>query len=316
MGQAAEDQDAGGAIAVARVPGGPSHLAPPVREVLGWSREDRIAYAMTNRWINHTRAAEALKALSDLMAAPRTAPAPGLLLCGQSGSGKSTILDRFRAAHPATSRVDGQTSCPVLAMEVPTDPTETRFWTALLTAAGIAHRDTAPVLRKMQQATSILAYLQVRLLIIDEFHNVLLGQPRHQRQLLALIRSLSNPPLLIPMVLAGTEAAVRAIQTDDQLERRFDDFVLPRWTEGDGYRRLLRGFERLLPLAEPSGLDGDDMARVLHAKSGPTIGGLARVLKRLAVLAIEDGRERIDLAMVKAVEGFGKEERGMRARRL
>lgn len=316
MGQAADDQQAGGAVAGVRVPGGPAHLAPPVREVLDWSREDRIAYARADRWINHTRAVEALKALSDLMAAPRTTPAPGLLLCGRSGNGKSTILDRFRAAHPATSRVDGQTSCPVLAMEVPTDPTETRFWTALLTAAGIAHRDTDPVLRKMQQATSILAYMQVRMLVIDEFHNVLLGHARHQRQLLALIKGLSNPPLRMTTVLAGTEAAVPAIRTDDQLERRFDDFVLPRWRDDDGYRRLLRGFERLLPLAEPSGLGGDDMATALHAKSGPTIGGLSRVLKRLAVLAIEGGRERIDVGMVRAVEGFTMEEKAQRAGRL
>lgn len=316
MGEVVGDQGPGGVAATGRASDGPAHLAPAVREVLGWSREDRIAYARSKRWINYTRAVEALKAMTDLLAAPRTLPAPGLLLCGQSGSGKSTILDRFRAAYPATSRVDGRTSCPVLAMEMPTDPTETRFWTALLTAAGIAHRDTDPVLRKMQQATSILAYLQVRLLIIDEFHNVLLGQPRHQRQLLALIRSLSNPPLLIPMVLAGTEAAVLAIRTDDQLERRFDDFVLPRWTVGEGHRRLLRGFERLLPLAEPSGLDGHDLEEALHAKAGPTIGGLARILRKLTVIAIEDGRERIDLGMVKAVEGFSKKERSERAQSL
>lgn len=316
MQQAADGQGTGGTAAGGRAPGGLAHLAPPIREVLGWPREERIAYAKADRWINHTRAVEAMKVLSDLMAAPRTTPAPGLLLCGQSGSGKSTILDRFRAAHPATSRTDGQTACPVLAMEVPTDPTETRFWTALLTAAGIAHRDTDPVLRKMQQATSVLAYLQVRMLVIDEFHNVLLGHARHQRQLLALIKGLSNPPLRMTMVLAGTEAAVLAIQTDDQLERRFDDFVLPRWKDDEGYRRLLRGFERLLPLAEPSGLGDDDVATALHAKSGPTIGGLSRMLKRLTVLAIEGGRERIDIGMVRTVEAFTKEEKAWRAKRL
>ena len=126
MGQAMGDQEPGGVAATGRAFGGPAHLAPAVREVLGWSREDRIAYAQSKRWINYTRAVEALKALTDLLAAPRTLPAPGLLLCGRSGNGKSTILDRFRAAHPATSRVEGQTSCPVLAMEVPTAPTETR----------------------------------------------------------------------------------------------------------------------------------------------------------------------------------------------
>ena len=45
MGQTADDQGVDGVVAMERVPGGPVHLAPPVREVLDWSREDRIAYA-------------------------------------------------------------------------------------------------------------------------------------------------------------------------------------------------------------------------------------------------------------------------------
>lgn len=49
MGQTADDQGVDGVVAMERVPGGPVHLAPPVREVLDWSREDRIAYARTSR---------------------------------------------------------------------------------------------------------------------------------------------------------------------------------------------------------------------------------------------------------------------------
>lgn len=54
----------------------------------------------------------------------------------------------------------------------------------------------------------------VRLLVIDELHNLLSGSPGQQRRLLNLLRWLGNE-LQIPLVAVGTVEALRAVRSDD-----------------------------------------------------------------------------------------------------
>lgn len=52
----------------------------------------------------------------------------------------------------------------------------------------------------------------------------------------------------------GTSEAPVAFQSDAQMSSRFTLFEIPRWTENDDFRRLLRTFEQALPLRRPSDL--------------------------------------------------------------
>ena len=64
----------------------------------------------------------------------------------------------------------------------------------------------------------------VRMIVIDELHNMLSAHGRQQHQLLNLLRWLGNE-LQIPLVCIGTREAYLALRTDDQLENRFEPFV-------------------------------------------------------------------------------------------
>lgn len=271
----------------------PSHVEPQVASALSLPTEDRIAFALQDRWIGYSRAQQALQALSDLLGHPRTLRMPNLLLVGESGNGKSTIVETFRELHPLVVQPGGEPLAPVVVMGMPSEPSETRFWTELLLALKIAHRDTDPVQRKKNQAHSILTYVQCRMLVIDEIHNLLYGHARAQRHFLGVLKNLSND-LKLPIVAVGTRDAIRALHTDTQLSSRFEPFGLPRWQLDAEFLRLLASFERLMPLAEPSHLAGRELAIKLHGLSGGTIGGLSRVLKRATVEAIRARRERID----------------------
>ena len=157
------------------------HLELSVRSAMSLPTEERIAVAQQDRWIGYTRAHEALNALSDLLSHPRTLRMPNLLLVGESGNGKTTVVERFRELHPVVAQPGGEPLMPVLAMSMPSEPVETRFWTELLLALKIAHRDSDPVQRKKNQAHSVLTYVQCRMLVIDEIHNILYGHARQQR---------------------------------------------------------------------------------------------------------------------------------------
>ena len=70
----------------------------------------------------------------------------------------------------------------------------------------------------------VLKRLNVRILIIDEVHNLLAGTTAIQREFLNLLRFLGNQ-LKIPIVCVGTREAYFAIRSDDQLENRFEPFT-------------------------------------------------------------------------------------------
>ena len=75
----------------------------------------------------------------------------------------------------------------------------------------------------------------MRLLVIDELHNVLAGNSVNRREFLNLLRFLGNE-LRIPLVGVGTRDAYLAIRSDDQLGKslRADDAA-----GVGGQRRLL-----------------------------------------------------------------------------
>ena len=132
----------------------------------------------------------------------------------------------------------------------------------------------------------------VRMLVIDEVHNMLCGSRDQQRRFLNLLRWLGNE-LQIPLVAVGTAEGLRAIQSDDQLANRFTPFGLPPWEGGAEFSRLVNTLEASMPLKAASGLSATPMAQRLLSISEGILGEVVTIVTRAAVAAIETGEERI-----------------------
>ena len=78
----------------------PSHLTPNAANLLGESEVDRIESIRSERWITYPRAKNALAILEQLVAHPRTTRMPSVAIYGDSGMGKTMIMQRFRSEHP------------------------------------------------------------------------------------------------------------------------------------------------------------------------------------------------------------------------
>ena len=292
------------------------HLARETVGVLDQDVPDRVAYALSDHWIGYTAATEAIAAMGDLMRRPTAATtSPSLLLLGRAGNGKTTILDRFAALHPSEIRTTGDLTARIVRVTIPPGASESEFWSELLLSCNGAHRLTDPVLVKRNQALGMLDTLRPKMLIADEMNNLLLGSGSAQRMLMARIRELTNR-LRMHLVFAGTEDAQRAADSDVQLDRRFVRYELPKWTYGTDLRRLLKSFERVLPLPEPSGLSDQATASEIMSRSDGTIASIARIVKEAAANAINEGRSRIDADAIRAVRVDTSEERQRRARSL
>lgn len=268
------------------------HLQPSAQVLARLPGVERIQRIRADRWIGYPRAVDALARLETFYEWPAKQRMPNLLLIGPTNNGKSMIIEKFRRRHPAESGPDRE-AIPVLIVQMPSEPSVSRFYTALLAAMG------APLLPRQRLADlevlalSVLRRVGVRMLVIDELHNILAGRDSTRREFLNLLRFLGNA-LRVPLVGVGTREAYLAIRSDDQLENRFEPVVLPLWQEGDAALSLLASFGSSFPLRNPSTIATADVARYLLARSEGTIGELTLLLTEAAVVAVDTGEEAIN----------------------
>jgi Bacterial TniB protein len=233
---------------------------------------ERIRLIYADRWIGFPRAEWGLNLLRDLIQHPPCARMPCLLIHGDSGMGKTKIVERFRRDFPDEfDNEAGRVQRPVIVMEMPPGPGEQRFYGQLLTVVNAPHHGYERLDVLEQIALRLLRAIQPRMMIIDEVHNLLAGSSREQRRTLNLLKFLANQ-LRIPLVCLGTDDALRAMQSDPQIASRFEPFHLPRWRADEAFRSLLATLEATLPLRKPSNLEQKSRVECILAHSGGITG--------------------------------------------
>jgi Bacterial TniB protein len=292
------------------------HLNAAARAALDLQPPARIAHIRRPRWIGYTRAQQLLAKLDDLLTHPKTHRMPNLLIVGDTNAGKTMLANRFVQVHPASDNPVGDAVIvPVLVVQAPPGPDENRFYNTILEGLGAPYTPRERVAQKQVQVLRLLKHIGLRMLIIDEVHNVLSGPVTKQRQFLHVLKYLGND-LQIPLVGVGIKEALRALQADPQLANRFEPAALPRWRLDQEFQRLLVSFERALPLRTASRLADEPLARKLLALSEGSLGELSALLTAAAVYAVTSGAERIDAEVLVAIEWVPPSERRRQAEHL
>jgi chromosomal replication initiation ATPase DnaA len=157
-------------------------------------------------------------------------------------------------------------------------------------------------------ALDLLRKCNVRMLIIDEIHNMLAGRQNVQREFLNLIRFLGNE-LRIPIVGIGIREAWHAICTDPQLENRFSPIILPLWQDDIEFGKLLASFISSFPLRKQSYIIDNDTRNYILRRSEGTIGEISSLLTKAAIMAIQTGKECIDFSILELTDYESPTER-------
>ncbi|WP_339755048.1 TniB family NTP-binding protein [uncultured Marinobacter sp.] len=268
------------------------HLFPGADRIAALSAEERILRIRADRWVSYPRAEAALTKLETLLAFPERARMPNLLLVGESGMGKTMIIEKFTRDHASSfDDTSGRLHMPVVAVQMVSGPDESRFYRRILAAIGAPEppRATLSVLESL--ALRLLTELRPKMLVIDEIHSLQAGTIREQARFLNMLRFLGNE-LRIPLVCVGTAQARNALRTDAQLVRRFEAFALPPWQAGADFTGLMSTLTRSLPLRRESEIDEKALTRILKVTDGIT-SGIFSIMSQLAIAAIESGEERI-----------------------
>lgn len=269
-----------------------AHLTANAASLLHESDEGRIRAIRSRRWVLYPRAKQALDRLEALLEHPRGSRMPSVAIYGDSGIGKTMIMQKFRDQHPPSfDRKTGVLKTPVLAMEMVSRPGERRFYGELLTLMGAPQAPRADIAQMEQAALRIMKAIGVQVLVIDEVHNILAGTYREQRVVLNTLRFLSNR-LQISLVCFGVNEAREAIGGDVQLARRFEQFTLNRWAANEGFETLVTSILRNTPLRKPSVLTPKSLRRILQITDGIT-ANIFQTINIVAIDAIENGSECI-----------------------
>jgi hypothetical protein len=278
------------------------HLSSQAKEVLGLNDQERIKYIRVPRWIKYSKAEQIIEKFEDLLTRPPKHRMQNLLLVGDTNNGKTLLLQQFYERHQPNDNKNGDAIIlPVLLVEVPPVPDESSLYSAILEAMSAPHKKREHPDQKRFQVISIASSIGLRLLILDEIHNMLAGNITKQSGFRNAIKYLGNK-LKIPIVAAGVQEAFQAIRSDDQLSNRFAPVRLPRWEIDKDYVRLLSSFERVLPLWLPSNLKEASLARKIFGLSEGLIGEMSDLLEKAAIKAIETEREKISVKLLDSLD--------------
>jgi Bacterial TniB protein len=292
-----------------------SHLNERSRAALDLSAEAHVEHIRRPRWIGYTHAIHILVQLEALLTHSMTHRMPGLLIVGETNADKTMLVNRFVQVHPACDHPNGDVAeVPVLAMQAPPGPDESRFYHGIFEALCAPYQLRERVAKLQVQLLRLLKQINLRMFIIDEIHNIITGPVSKQRQFLNVLKYLSNE-LQVPLVGLWTQEALRAIQADPQLANRFTPVPLPRWRMGRDFLRLLARCERTLPLRQPSRLIEECVARQLLVLSEGSLGGLSALLSAAAIYAVKTGTEQINEPVLAAVDCVPPSERRRQAER-
>jgi Bacterial TniB protein len=274
------------------VTGRPDHLTDEAVAILAASIDERVYFVRSKRWIAYPKAVEILGHLDALLKHPRTTRMPSLAVYGDSGMGKSMLVEKFKDDYAQTinDRPRGS-KAKLLIVELAGRPNERRLYAQILAVIGAPQNPRATIVELERTAVRLLGDLGVQVLVLDEIHNVLAASWREQRVVFNTLRYLSNE-LKLSLVCFGINEARQAINGDVQLARRFDTLSLPRWTASKEFEQLVLAIVRNLPLREPSVLTVRGLRRILETSDGVS-ARIFRMLNEVAIEAMETGTERI-----------------------
>ncbi|UXX81430.1 TniB family NTP-binding protein [Roseovarius pelagicus] len=254
--------------------------------------DERLDLIRSDRWIALDRATIVLNRLISLMEMPRQSRMPGLMVYGSSGIGKTMIAKRMESLYPTQYASEiGITRPPILLLQAPPAPDERRFYQHILASIGAPMWGRHTISELEVRALSHLRGMDLKMIMIDEVHNLLAGSYREQRRFLNMLRFLSND-LCASLVVFGVNEAAEAIRGDEQLARRLDEHFLPLWDDDVEFSRLVQTLIAAMQLERGSGLSVQSLRSILGVTGGVT-SRVFTMIKALAVDAVETGEERI-----------------------
>jgi hypothetical protein len=274
-------------------------MSPPAR-----------ALALTRpRWIPYPQGVKAIETLGRLIDAPRSHRPHCLLIHGDSNMGKTVIGDRFANERNRGRRdTTGELCHQVIRVECPPWADFGALIGFILRKMSVPLPTTCRLARRIEQLVMAIPAVGVKMLIVDDIHNILSGRHDQRSIFLNGLKYLSNE-LQLPIVLIGDITALRTIQTDQQLGNRFEPYHLPRWRADEEYALFLAQCWTAMEIGDAGAFRSKRFVTRFHMMSEGLTGESWKLICRAAEHALVTGREIVDDGILDAVTWVRPSER-------
>lgn len=278
------------------------HLHETVQEIILQGKQDRIDFMNHPLWINHSHTTPVIQLLNQLLRSPKKSRMRNLLMIGEPNIGKTSLIKYYSSLNPSYTDEDDQgisrAIIPVITIDAPVLDSEKALYVSILEQFWTEFNPDHTPLRLRNQVIHLMRECNVKMLVIDEFHNLLTFTATKRLKTLGMLKTLGNE-LMIPIVAVGIHDAMTLINSDPQMASRFDTFTLPKWGLDKNFRGLLLAFEKRLPLKKASNLAQPEKTKLLHSISQGNTGDLHRLLIECATYAINHEVEEITTEIIK-----------------
>lgn len=226
----------------------------------------------------------------------------GLIISGASGTGKTTALTQLGRAHERHTRRrhrEDEYRLPVLYVTVPPAATARMLAVEFARFLGLSFTARANLTDVVEAVCTTATRTRVELVCVDELHNLNLATRAGAEVSDQLKYFAERLPATfcyagIDVEAQGLFAGVRG----RQIAGRFTVIPATAFAYGTGeqreqWRALIATMESTLRLHRHRAGDLLALEEYLYRRSGGMIGTLSQLIRGAAILAIEDGSERI-----------------------
>jgi len=237
------------------------------------------------------------------MNAPSSPRPIGLIITGESGTGKSRTMEQFCKEHKPEPNPDSEyAEHPAICILGPHRPNPRAVYKSILQELGhpLLYNPNEDDLR--QHTISMIRGCKVGTIMIDEIYDI--AQERMSNQIidfLQFLKTLINATRR-PFVIAGTPPLLDLIRPDEQLAGRLTAIVRLHPFGLKDFLKILLAFEKVMPLRRPSNLrKNEDALQLLYTLSQGYIGRLSNMLFQACQIAVDSGEERITIDILQKV---------------
>lgn len=263
-----------------------------------------IAKSIRNAFIRIPRVEEIMRRIEELFAYQCKWEEPEhLVLIGEPGVGKSTLLRRYVATH---TRVEHQefTEIPTLYVGVPAACSIKKLAGEMLLAMGSPYWNRGGEPERTHQLLTLLRACKVRLIVLDEVnHLVERGSAKTHYAVGDWIKQISEQSG-VSFVLTGTPMAEQLLITNEQLRGRFSEVAhltplsLGSATEANVFGGVLRAYQKCFSEVDCLQLSSPSVCKSIAYATGGRLRAIRKLLVRAMEIGLQPSGQRVDLGVL------------------